>query len=170
MGKFGNHFDFRQNVRSLNTPNVKTVSMVGHASAVPTTGCTIWENNTIYSFPTSAQTVTLSSSSTNDTVAGTGAQYVYVEYLDSNWAEKTVTLATNGQTGVAISESVMRVNSARVVLSGSNRANVGTIYLGYGTVTVGVPANILSRMDIGDSMSHTCKCKSASLFYSKNTG
>lgn len=125
----------------------------------PTVGTTyepIWaqSGSTTYPFPTAATTLTISSSSSSDTSAGAGAQSVTVQYLKSDYTLVTATYAMNGQTAVTIDTDGLRVNSVEVATwggGGIQGANVGTIYVGYGTVTAGVPANILSAIVIGEN-------------------
>src|SRR6478736_1447214 len=47
----------------------------------------LWDHGGLYVFPPSASVMTVSSSSTADAVAGTGARTVLVAGLDANYAE-----------------------------------------------------------------------------------
>ena len=103
---------------------------------------TIWAQGGLYSYPPSATTMTVSSSDTNDTSAGTGARTVLISGLDGDYNEISETITLNGQTPVTTTNSFIRVNRAIVLTAGSGGANAGIIYVGTGTVTTGVPANI----------------------------
>lgn len=118
----------------------------------------IWAQSgtTNYPYPTAAQTLTISSSSASDIAAGAGAQSVKVEYLKSDYTLATATYSMNGQTAVTVDIDGFRVNSVEVATwggAGIQGANVGTLYVGYGTVTSGVPANILASVAIGENRS-----------------
>ena len=124
----------------------------------PTVGTSyepIWaQSGSAYPFLTAATTVTVSSSNAADTSAGAGAQTVTIQYLKSDYTLTTASYALNGQTAVTVDTDCLRVNSVEVATwggGGIQGANVGTIYVGYGTVTAGVPANILSSIVVGEN-------------------
>lgn len=102
----------------------------------------IWDGTGAYAgFLATATAMTISSSSANDTAAGTGARTVTVIGLDANWRQVSQTVTLNGQTGVAIPTSLIRVFRAFVVTAGSGGVNAGDIWVGSGDITTGVPAN-----------------------------
>jgi hypothetical protein len=117
----------------------------GINGAVGQTLETVWVGGGTYSFPTSATTTTISSSSADDTAAGTGARTVRVEGLDAAYALVSETASMNGQTGVTLTNQYLRVNRITVLTAGSGGTSGGSIYVGTGTVTTGVPAVILNR-------------------------
>ena len=117
----------------------------GINGAVGQTLETVWVGGGTYSFPTSATTTTISSSSADDTAAGTGARTVRVEGLDAAYALVSETASMNGQTGVTLTNQYLRVNRITVLTAGSCGTSAGSIYVGTGTVTTGVPAVILNR-------------------------
>jgi hypothetical protein len=117
----------------------------GINGAVGQTLETVWVGGGTYSFPTSATTTTISSSSADDTAAGTGARTVRVEGLDAAYALVSETASMNGQTGVTLTNQYLRVNRITVLTAGSGGTSAGSIYVGTGTVTTGVPAVILNR-------------------------
>lgn len=87
-------------------------------------GVTIWDGQTVYTYSTSAGTVTASSSSTDDN----GAQ-IEIQGLDSNYnlVTQTITLGDNAAT------DLLRIFRVKVTTPGSGQdTNVGTI-----TVTIG---------------------------------
>lgn len=139
--------------------NTLTRQLSAYNPSVGTAYEPIWaeSGSTTYPYPTAAQTLTISSSSASDTAAGAGAQSVKVEYLKSDYTLATATYSMNGQTAVTVDIDGFRVNSVEVATwggSGIQGANVGTLYVGYGTVTSGVPANILASVAIGENRSH----------------
>lgn len=106
----------------------------------------IWRGGGTYSFLSSAATVNIVSSSANDAAAGTGAQTVVVEYLDSDWVQRSVTLTMNGTHQVDSSVSCIRVNRAYVDTAGSGNINAGTI-----TVKGGSTTQITIAIGVGQS-------------------
>ena len=108
---------------------------------------TIWQQGGLYSYPPSATTMTVSSSDTNDTSEGTGARTVQIAGLDGDCNEVSETITLNGQTAVTTTNSFLRVNRALVLIAGSGGSNAGIIYVGTGTVTSGVPANVYTTIN-----------------------
>jgi hypothetical protein len=117
-----------------------------HRSAYLPSGTTteqsIWGEGGIYSFPASATIMSVSSSSANDTSAGTGARTLLVQGLNASYAEIQEVVSLNGQTGVSTINSFLRINSICVLTAGSGGVNAGNIYVGTGTITGGKPANV----------------------------
>ena len=108
---------------------------------------TIWAEGGLYVYPPTASVMTVSSSSTADTSAGTGARTVTVFGLDADYNEISETVTLNGQTAVSTTKSYLRVNRMIVRSAGSGGANAGVIYTGTGTVTSGVPANVYASIN-----------------------
>lgn len=115
----------------------------------------IWaESGLTYPMPITAQTITISSTSANDTSGGTGAQTVLVRYIQySTGNEVSAVVTMNGQAAVTVTTDGYAVNEVRTVSVGSTGSNVGFVRVGYGTVTSGVPANVLSGMDVNTNVS-----------------
>lgn len=126
------------------------------AATVPTAFVTIWEDNSLYSYVTSATTMTVSSTSANDTAAGTGAQTIEFFGNDTDFNQVSDTVSMAGQAPVTLTPDLLRVWRARVRTAGSLATNEGTIYIGDGTVTAGVPANI--RAVVSPSNGQTLMC------------
>jgi hypothetical protein len=109
------------------------VNIYGYQGALPnSSGATyypVWENATAYTYPASATTMLLWSSSSSDT-----AVQVLINGLDSsyNLLSETLTL-TNGTTGVTTVNSYLRINGIQV--TGTVNA-VGTINLGNAGKTI----------------------------------
>lgn len=124
------------------------VTIAGYNSDVDTA----WEMITPVgdlSYPAAALQMTVSSDSTSDTSAGTGARTVLISGLDANYAVITETVTLNGQTAVTTTNSFLRVNSMLVTTAGTGLANAGIIYIGTGVVTAGVPATVYNLISIG---------------------
>jgi hypothetical protein len=67
---------------------------------------------------------------------------VYIEGLDVNHAVISETVTLNGQTAVLTTQSFLHVNNFYVATAGSGKSAAGSIYIGTGTVTAGVPATV----------------------------
>ena len=102
---------------------------------------TIWSQGGDVVWPAAAFTAFISSSSTADTNAGTGAQTVTVEGLDENYVAQSVTVNMNGQTQVQIGDASgwIRINRAFVATAGSGGTAAGTVYIAATGVSSGVP-------------------------------
>lgn len=87
----------------------------------------VWAFGGERAWPTSAETLSITSSSASDTAAGTGAQTLSIEGLDAGYSyiEETVTL--NGTSAVTTTNSYLRLNYAEVATVGSNGATEGNI-------------------------------------------
>jgi hypothetical protein len=117
-----------------------SVIVFGYNPDVDTSEETVWPDGGTIPHPTSASVLKISSSSANDASAGTGAQTVFIEGLDGNFAVVSETVILNGQTAVNTTNSYLYVNRFYVVSVGSGGVNAGNINAGTGTVTSGVPA------------------------------
>ena len=116
------------------------VSVFGYNPDVDTSEETVWPDGGKIPHPTIASVLSISSSSANDTSAGTGARTVYVEGLDGDYNVVSETVILNGQTAVSTVEEYLYVNAFYVITAGSGGQNAGNINAGTGTVTAGVPA------------------------------
>lgn len=112
---------------------------------------TIWDAGGIYAYPSAATVMKVSSSSANDTAAGTGARTILVQGLDGDYNEVEEIVTLNGQTAVNTTTSFLRVNRAYVLTAGSGGTAAGNIYVGVGTVTAGVPATIYAQIILGEN-------------------
>lgn len=117
-----------------------TVIVFGYNPDVDTSEETVWPDGGTIPHPTSASVLKISSSSTDDASAGTGARTVYIEGVDGDYAVVSETVTLNGQTAVNTTNSYLYVNSFYVATVGSGGSNAGNINAGTGTVTAGVPA------------------------------
>lgn len=127
----------------------KTLFKYGSNADIDDSLETIWSAGGLYAYPAAAAVMKVSSSSTSDAEAGTGARTIQVYGLDANYNEITETVILNGQTEVNTTNSYLRVFRAFVVTAGSGGTAAGTIYIGTGTVTSGVPATIYAEIPVG---------------------
>ena len=119
----------------------------GNNSVVGDSLETIWAEGGLYSYLTAATVLKVSSSSTDDTSAGTGARTVQLYGLDGDYNEINELVTLNGQTPVNTTQSFLRIYRMVVRSAGSGGANAGVIYAGTGTVTTGVPANVYASIN-----------------------
>ena len=109
------------------------VNIYGYQSALPNSSAVtyypVWENTTAYTYPASATTMLLWSSSASDT-----AVQVLINGLDASYNQisETKTL-TNGTTGVTTANSYLRINGIQV--TGTVNA-VGNLNLGNAGKTI----------------------------------
>jgi len=120
-------------------PFHSTVSIFGYQPSVTTTAIPVWENASTYTYPTSASTLTLVSTSASD---DTNAK-ILINGLDANFNILSETLALNGITGVTTVNSYFRINSLVMVSPGTGQTtNVGTI-------TLKQSSNTLAQINVG---------------------
>lgn len=112
---------------------------------------TIWSEGGTYSYLSSATVLKISSASTDDDAAGTGARTVEISGLDGDYNEISETVSLDGQTAVDTTNSYLRVFRMIVRTAGSGGKNAGKVYAGTGTVTAGVPANKYGVIGVGDN-------------------
>jgi len=112
---------YLQVARGLVT-GASVVNIYGYQPSVGTTFIPVWENATTYTYPGSASTMLLYSSSGSDTAVS-----VLINGLDASYNNLSETkVLTNGTTGVTTANSYLRINT--ITITGSNNA-VGTLYL-----------------------------------------
>jgi hypothetical protein len=115
------------------------LSIFGYQSAIGNTKIPVWENATVYTYITSASTLTLVSTSASDNTSAS----VFISGLDSSFNPITETLFLNGTTGVTTVNSYFRVNSMTLVSAGSSQTtNVGTI-------TLKQSSNVIAQINVG---------------------
>jgi hypothetical protein len=91
----------------------------------------VWLNGGTITWPTSAESLEIVSSSTNDDgdPAGTGARTVRIYGVDGSWAAQQEDVTLNGTTAVALANTYFRVNRMKVLTAGSLTSNEGTLTL-----------------------------------------
>ena len=138
-----------------NIPGHRRITSSGHNPVATATEQTVWPGGGDIVFRTSATTMTVSSDNANDASGGTGGTLVLVAGLDANYDEITEFINPNGVTGTTTANSYLRVNKLTIVTSGSSNFNVGTVYIGTGGLTAGVPATIDNLIEPETSISRS---------------
>lgn len=146
---------YQSAVASSEVQNTDAIFKNGHNPDVGTSFEIISHDGGTYPFPTEDTTMTISSTDANDTVAGTGARAVLVQGLNSNYQEIQEVVALNGTTAVTLANQYFRINDFIVLTAGTGKTNAGEIYVGYGTVTAGVPANTMESCHAGQARGET---------------
>jgi len=129
----------------------KTLFKFGNNPDINGTLETIWSQGGLYVYPTSAIVMKVSSSSASDASNGTGARTITVAGLDADYNEISEVVALNGRTPVNTTKQYLRVFRAFVMTAGSGGTAAGTIYIGDGLVTAGVPATVYADIALGEN-------------------
>ena len=116
MTQHGRHEPFDLQAARGQIPYHQVVNIYGYQTTVGSTYIPIWENNTVYTYPTSAIPMLM-------TGTGTDTAKVTINGLDANYNPISEVVTLNGSTGVATTNNYFRVNSI-VVSSGNPAANV----------------------------------------------
>ena len=138
--RFGKYEPFELQVARGQITMHSSVIVFGYNPDVDTAEESVWPDGGTVPHPTTASVLKISSSSTDDTAAGTGARTVVIVGLDGSYNQVSETVTLNGQTAVNTTNSYLYVNQFYVASVGSGGANAGNINAGTGTVTSGVPA------------------------------
>lgn len=139
-------FPFYYSVASGNIPGIKIVKKFGFNPLVGAALETVWDGGGLYEYNESAQTITISSDDAEDTSIGpgTGAISATVFGVDIDYNEFEITVSLEGLNPVTVTTNALRVFKIKINTAGSTGANVGTIYVGFGAVALGIPADILA--------------------------
>jgi hypothetical protein len=110
------------------------VNIFAYSDSVTTDNKTIWDGlPATYAFPSSASTMGISSSVTNDS-----GGIVAISGLDSNWNMISETVILNGTPPVATTNSYYRINSLSMITPAvGHNTNVGIISAKGGATTYG---------------------------------
>lgn len=134
---------FKQKVQANLVPGWQWVSCNGYRLGVTiTVEQFMWPhaiNDRNWLTAATATVLQVSSTSNDDTNLGPGAWEVMVKGLNENYEQVTEYVLLNGQTPVNTVNQYTRVSYFHVRQSNhASRSNVGTLYIGSGTVTAGV--------------------------------
>jgi len=129
------------------------IHVFGFNPDVDTAEETVWPIDGILGHPPSPTVMTISSSSTNDAAAGTGARTLLIEGVNGTGGLVTEIVTLDGQTAVNTVNTYDAIERMVVLTVGSGGSNAGIIYAGTGTVTAGVPAVPYSAIGVGDNLS-----------------
>lgn len=114
---------------------------------------TVWTYGGLYTHLAEPTILKISSDSTADTSAGTGARTVYILGINGDGSEVSETVTLTGQTAVNTTNTYTEIQRMVVMTVGSGGKNAGQIYAGTGTVTLGVPANVYGHIAVGENQS-----------------
>lgn len=154
VSRFGSTEPFELQVARGQVAFHKNIFKFGFNPDVDNSLETVWAQGGLYSYLSTATTLYISSSSTADDAAGTGARTATVSGLDANYDEVSVTVDLDGQNGVQLGNASnwIRVNRITVNTAGSGGQNAGVIYVGdEASPTSGVPSNKYATVAIGDN-------------------
>lgn len=112
------------------------VLLSGENNEISTTEETIWGTGGRISQPSSAATISFVSDSADDDSAGIGARTVVLNGLDSSKNQQAEIITMDGLTPVVSSLSYLRISSAIVYTTGTNKTNVGNITLTHGATVL----------------------------------
>ena len=116
--------------------NGTPVFVYGNNPDIQNTEETVWYQGGIYSYPSSAIQMKVSS---NDAAA---TCQVVINGLDANYVPISEVITITGQTAVTTVNSYLRIQNAYVIANPTAQ----NIYIGTGTVTGGVPATVYERI------------------------
>lgn len=125
------------------------ILVFGYNPDLDTAEESIWPNGGTVPHPTAESVLKISSTSADDTSAGTGARTVFIAGVDGDFNEVSETVILTGQTEVNTTNLYLYVNQFYVATVGSGGANAGDINAGTGTVTAGVPAVLYDLIGTG---------------------
>ena len=120
----GGSLDYSISISSGNLEGVAYIEKFGMNEDVDSTKETIWDGGALYDYLTAPETVSVTSSSGNDSASGTGARTVEVQGLDADYNLVTESLTVGGPAG---SQQFLRVFRVLVVTSGTLGTNAGVI-------------------------------------------
>lgn len=106
---------------------VQRFSKEGYIDGVNGTEIDINSLGQTVTYPETAATISVVSSSANDTATGTGARTVRITALDANFDTFQETVTLNGTTPVTTTATALRVQRMQVLTSGSGIYNDGDI-------------------------------------------
>ena len=129
--------------------DTRPLNIFGFNRTIGTAFETIWDDGGNYTFPTSALTMDVVSTSASDTMD------VLISGLDANYAEISETVTLTGTVAVTTSASFLRINSA-IILAGSNVGDIsisngGTNYAFIGA-TLGTTQSSVYTVPAGHSL------------------
>lgn len=100
---------------------------------------------------TTATTLTIASTSTDDDDGGTGVNSIVVYGIDANREEQTEVITMNGTTNVVTTSTWLGINRVAIYLAGTGKINAGTI-----TVTATTGGSTMANMPVGEGVTQQC--------------
>lgn len=145
--------EFFLDISKGNVPGHSSIHKFGKNPGVSTTVFdTIWNGGGKYTGfdAVGAETVTITSSSANDTLIGTGLRTIRLYGLDASGLQQTEDIELNGLTSVTSTKEYLRLDRARGLTAGTLEHNEGDITIRQSTTTAVifavVPATYNSTM------------------------
>ncbi len=114
-------------IRRGDIPGAVDFNRADFSDVIGTTLMTFWDDPSNLIYLASAETMDISSTSANDTLAGTGARVVFIQGVDANYDQIQEVVLMNGTTPVTTVQSFLRVNTFLNVVAGSGTINEGRI-------------------------------------------
>jgi len=139
--------DFSLEVAKGNIPKHSLITKFGFNDDVDTGSVPedLWGQNSIYVAPTVARIHDITSTSVNDTSAGTGARTIIIRGIDGSYNAASETITMNGTANVATVNSYFHIHLMQVLTAGSTGNNVGAITATAqtdATITCNIPATL----------------------------
>ncbi len=161
-------FDYNLDVLRGLVSGHAMVEIIGHDDSLSTTRVTLAPTLVTADIDQSgihavAATVDVASTDANDDVAGSGLLTLTLAGLDSSGNAQTETITLTGQTEVTSANTYTAIHGFRGLTAGSGKKNAGTIWIGNGTFTAGVPATKYDAGIIGHN-------KGSTAYYTVPTG
>jgi len=120
----GSSLEWSIDVSNGNAAGMSYIEKFGMNVDVDSNKETIWDGGGIYDYVPAAETVAVTSTSLNDSTAGTGARTVEIQGLNTAYETVTETLTVGGAAGTT---GFIRVFRAKVVTAGTSAINEGVI-------------------------------------------
>lgn len=114
----------------------------------------VWSNSGTWTRLPTAQTLSVVSTSTNDTSGGTGVNSIVIYGVGADWVDQIEVLTMNGTTPVVTTNTWLGVNRIAVFLSGTGNKNAGVI-TATGSTSATIQAEIPTDTE-GGSVTQQC--------------
>lgn len=128
--------DFRFSVATGKIAGLSMREVYGFNPDINGTLELIWGTGGNFPYPTSAQTISIVSTSVEDDLTGTGVREVQIEYLDASFNTQVVEVEMDGTSAVQVATDFFRLQDVRALKVGSTGAAVGAITVYYGVNTI----------------------------------
>lgn len=143
--------NFSLEIAKGNVSGHSLITKFGHNTDVDTGAAEdVWSNGGLYVAPTAARVHNITSSSVNDTSAGTGMRTVLIRGVDASYNAVSETITMNGTSNVATANSYLHIHLMQSQSAGSGGVNAGTI-----TATAQTDATVTCSMVIGTGQSES---------------
>lgn len=138
--------------------NLRHIFMLGHTEDLGTTERTVWDGSGEFNYIPTPSILKISSSSEEDSPSGTGVHSVFTRGLNQDRDEVDEIIETNGHTEVETVNTYHRSFGLLALTGGSEKKNVGTMYVSTGGVQSGAPIDenqIWAKMNIGENRTYS---------------